>query len=276
MAAKSIIKPNPIIDVNLGQWMNRLVIGHPVTGLVRIEWVMGRFGQTIPCNWSHIDIVQFMSPMVPLKYQVADAQNLICRAVVESGAQWMLSWEHDNIPSPDALVKLNQYMLKGGIPVVSGLYFTKSDPPEPMVYRGVGNSYFQDWRLGDKVWCSGIPMGFTLISGALIREMWKDSPEYIVNNQVTRRVFDTPSASWSDPENGAYMQKSGTSDLAWCDRVVKGEYLRKAGFPKIQRMRYPFLVDTSIFVTHIDNDGVQWPKDMPARFKPNGKAREIK
>ena len=262
--------------VNTGQWQNRLVIGHPVTGNVRVEWMMGRFGQTIPCNWSHVDILQFMSPFVPMRYQVADAENLIVKAVIETGAEWLLSWEHDNIPGNDALIRLNEYMRDAKVPVVSGLYFTKSVPPEPMVYRGVGNSYFQDWRLGDKVWCSGIPMGFSLIHASILREMWKESPEYMVNGQITRRVFHTPSESWSDPETGAYLTKSGTSDLAWCQRVIEGGYFAKAGWKKYQAMKYPFLIDTNIFVRHIDANGVQYPLEIPKRFRPNGKPREIK
>ena len=31
---------------------------------------------------------------------------------------------------------MNEYMLKNDTPVVFGLYFTKSDPSEPLVYRG--------------------------------------------------------------------------------------------------------------------------------------------
>src|SRR5262245_29261399 len=47
-----------ILDKNPGKWHNRLVIGTPATGLVRMEWVVGRYGQVIPTNWSHIEIMQ--------------------------------------------------------------------------------------------------------------------------------------------------------------------------------------------------------------------------
>lgn len=264
-----------VIDVNHGTWMNRLVIGHPMTGLVRVEWMFGRFGQTIPCNWSHTDVVQFMSPYVPLCYQVADAENLIARTVIQADAEWLLFWEQDNIPPNDALIALNQYMLSKEAPVVGGLYFTKSVPPEPLVYRGIGNSYFDEWRLGDKVWVSGLPFGFTLIHGAIIKAMWEESPEYVVNGQTTRRVFEAPRHNWMDPEKGAYLSNAGTSDLAWCKRVIEGNFLAKAGWPKFQKRKHPFLIDTSLFVRHIDNNGVQWPLEVPERFKPNGKPRII-
>ncbi len=261
------MQPRPVLDVNPGPAPKiRIVIGHPVTGLVRVEWVFGRFGQTIPCNWSQCDIMQFMSPYVPMNYQIADAENLIAKAVVESDASWLLTWEQDNIPPTDALVKLNEYMIDGKVPVVAGLYFTKSVPPEPLVYRGIGNGYFADWKMGDKVWCSGVPFGFTLIHGSLIKAMWAESPEYLVNNQVTRRVFEAPARSWMDERTGAYGHVGGTSDLAWCQRVINDRIFEKAGWPEYQKKEFPFLVDTALQVAHIDNTGVKWPLEIPKRF----------
>lgn len=260
--------PSPILNINGQEWKNRVLIGHPMTGLVRVEWMLSRFGQTIPCNWSHLDIIQFMSPYVPLQYQVADAENLIAKAVVESDAEWLLFWEHDNIAPTDSLVKLNEYMIDAKIPVIGGLYFTKSVPPEPLVYRDTGNGYYANWKLGDKVWVNGLPFGFTLIHGSIIKAMWKESPEYLVNNQLTRRIFDSPRQSWIDPVKGSYFSSGGTSDLAWCKRVVKERFFEKAGWPKYQTMKYPFLIDTGIFLRHVDQAGQQFPLEIPTKFLP--------
>ncbi len=273
---EKITKMGGTLVENMGAWMNRIVIGHPVTGNVRIEWVMSRYGQTIPTNWSHMDIIQFMSPYVPLKYQVADAENLIAKAVIDQNAEWLLFWEHDNIPPNDALIKINEYMIEGKVPIVGGVYFTKSVPPEPLVYRGMGNGHFADWRIGDKVWCSGVPFGFTLIHGAIIKAMWDESPEYMVGSITTRRVFNAPAKSWMDEASGAYLSTGGTSDLAWCERVKKERFFEKAGWPQYQNVKFPFLIDTSIFVHHIDQEGRRFPLEIPMKYKPNGKVREIK
>src|ERR1043166_3508555 len=96
-----------ILNVNTGAFVNRVCIGTPMTGLVRAEWVFARFGQTIPTNWSHVDIAQYMSSYIPLKYQVADAENLIAREVVAKDFEWLLFIEHDNILPPDCFVKMN-------------------------------------------------------------------------------------------------------------------------------------------------------------------------
>lgn len=264
--AKSALRT--FLDKNPGKWSNRIIIGTPMTGLVRSEWVVARYGQTIPTNWSHIETMQWMSSHVPLMYQVADAENLIAKACVEGNFEWLLFIEHDNVLPPNTFVKLNQYMIKGDIPVVAGLYFTKSDPPEPMTYREPGHGFYADWHLGDKVWCRGIPFGCTLIHGSIIRELWKISPEYQVGNQTTRRVFKSPENVFLDPTGRDWMMTQGTSDLNFCSQLIDEKIFEKAGWPKFQKMKYPFLVDTSIFVKHIDNNGVQWPLAVPDDLLP--------
>lgn len=257
------------VDINKEKdWTRRILIGTPCTGLIRVEWISARFSQIIPTNWSHADVWQFMSSYMPMAYQLSDAENLIAKAVVEGNYEWLLFLESDNVMPPNTFRKLNEYMMSRKWPVVGGLYFTKSEPPEPMIYRGRGTGYYDKWKFGDKVQCDGLPFGCTLISGDLIREIWKDSPEYMVNGTLTRRVFDTPNEGWRDPVTGKYASASGTSDLAFFTKVINGGYLAKAGFPKHQKMKHPFLVDTTIFVRHIDNSGVQWPLSVPEKFNP--------
>jgi len=157
-------------------------------------------------------------------------------------------------------------MIKGDIPVVSGLYFTKSVPPEPILYRDSGKGYYADWKMGEKVWVSGIPFGFTLIHCSILKQLWKESPEYTVNGLTTRRVFQTPAESFQDP-SGGWMNHSGTSDLQWCARLKKENIFEKAGWPDIQKKEHPFLVDTTIMLKHIDRlTGVQYPINLPTAF----------
>lgn len=260
-----------ILDKNPGKWTNRVLIGTPAVGLVRMEWVVGRYGQTIPTNWSHIEVMQWMSSYIPLQYQVADAENIIAKHVVERNFEWLLFIEHDNVLPPNTFVKLNEYMIRGDVPVVGALYFTKSEPPEPMTYREFGRGYYNDWKLGDKVWCRGIPFGCTLIHGSIIRALWNESPEYIAGNTVTRRVFKQPEDVFADPESSDFLMTQGTSDLQFCKEVVEKRIFEKAGWPQYQNQEYPFLIDTGIFVKHIDQDGVQWPLRIPEQLLPSKK-----
>lgn len=257
------------LDKNLDphQWSKRVLIFTPSRGLVRMEWVQARYGQIIPTNWSYAELKQFISDYIPVHYQLADAQNLMAKHVVENDYEWIIYIEDDNIIPPDFLIRCNEYMIEGKHPVVSGLYFTKSRPPEPLIYRGRGNGYYDKWKMGDVVECDGIPFGARLEHANLIREAWKTSPEYIVAGQVTRRVFESPFERWYDPEKGGFGGRTGTTDLAWCSRIINEGLLAKAGFPNIQKKKYPFLVDTNILVQHIDQSGRVWPEAIPDRYQ---------
>lgn len=259
--------PKKLLDVQTGKlittpkgYRHRVMVGIPVTGLVRYEWVMGRYGQVIPCNWSQVDCLQFYHTWSPIGFQVADARNIIVRHAVEGGFDWLFFIDHDTILPHTTILKWNDYMLKGDIPVFCGLYFTKSVPSEPLIYRGRGNSYYNKWKLGDKVWVDGIPMGCTVINVKIFKAMWEDCEQYkMADGQVVRRIFNTPAQSYWDDKRKSWFNNTGTEDLDWCTRVINGKYITKAGWPEIGKKKYPFLVDTNIFCRHIDNDGVQYP-----------------
>lgn len=275
---------------NKGTWTNRILIAVPCTGLVRIEWVMAKYAQIIPTNWSQVEMIQWLNTYAPLEYQLPDAENLIAKQVVLNDYEWLLSIEQDNVVPPDSFVRLNEYMIAKTAPVISGLYYTKSVPPEPILYRGRGNGSFRDFKLGDKVWCDGIPFGFTLIHGSIIKALWNESEEYTVGNEVTRKVFALPNFNIGnfgfenkeqDKENpsGRFAYTRGTTDLAFCKRVMRDKIFEKAGWPEFQKKKFPFLVDTNILVQHIDNNGRMYPMGgVPRQHMPikGRKSKEIK
>ena len=240
---------------------NRILVGTPTLGIIRVEWASARYGQIIPCNWTCAGIHAGFTHTYPMGYLVADAQNILVDACVKQNYEWLLLLEDDTIPPFNLFLKLNEYMRDGSIPVVSGLYFLKAQPAEALLYRGRGNGAYMDWKMGEKVWVDGVPTGCLLINGKVLKLMWEESPEYQAGNgQILRKVFETPAKAWTDPETGACQSAAGTSDLYWCDRVMKEKVLQRCGFKSIGDKKYPFLVDTSIFCKHIDlSTGTQYP-----------------
>ncbi|KKW13395.1 MAG: hypothetical protein UY48_C0001G0016 [Candidatus Gottesmanbacteria bacterium GW2011_GWB1_49_7] len=248
-----------IIKSGSDPYSGRLCVGTPTLGTIRIEWHQARIGQIIPVNWSMVTIMEGMGGYVPLGFLVADAQNLIVKHTVEGNFDWLLLYEDDVLPPADAFIRLNQYMLDGDIPVVSGLYYAKSRPPEPLVFRGRGNGVYQKFKLGEKVWADGVPTGFLLIHTSILKAMWPDCEPYQVKGMQTRRMFIFPRDLFHDPETGHWRSLMGTSDLDWCTRVMEGGYLKKAGWDSFQRRKYPFLVDTNLFCHHISTTGELFP-----------------
>lgn len=249
-------------------YMNRIMIGTPTTGTVRVEWVGARYNVTIPVNWSQVEMTHQIPTYMPLRYQVAEAQNMIVREALfprghEGSFEWLLLLEHDVVIQPNCFVLFNEYLQKKNAPVISGLYYTRGNPSVPLVFRGRGNGVYDDFNLGDIVYADGVPTGLLMIHTEILRLMWDDSPEYSAFGSITRRVFQTPKLQWVDPQTGQMGFKSGTSDLSWCDRVMEGDYLRRAGWNKymdeLEDERYPFIVDTRIFARHINPNGEQFP-----------------
>ena len=253
----------------------RIMVGIPMTGLLRSEWVISRYGQVIPCNWSQVDAIHWLDQYSPLGFLVADARNIIASRCVEEKFEWLFFIDHDTILPPTTVLRMNERMLANKVPMWSGLYFTKSVPSEPLVYRGRGNGFYTKWKMGDEVWVDGIPMGCTMISSSILKVLYDESPSYVLNTRVgtfkARRIFETPSKTFFDPQKQTWFNATGTEDLALCSRIMNEGIFKKAGWKEYEGKKYPFMIDTNIFCRHIDWDGVQYPSKGEEQYFVKGK-----
>ena len=231
-----------------------------MTGLVRSEWCLAKEAMVIPTNWSQSGCVHIFPNYSPLRFLVADARNLIAEKAVMDKFEWLIFLDHDVLFPKDLLVKFNEYMLEEKVPIVGGLYFTKSVPAEPLIYRGRGNGYFRKWRLGEKVWVDGMGLGCHLISVKLLTRMYEEAEVYSLETGLkTRRIFHSPTGNITDPETGYELKFSGTEDLPWYDKVKNEGYFKKSGWKEYQGKQFPFLCDTTIFCQHINENGERFP-----------------
>ena len=89
--------------------------------------------------------------------------------------KYMLTIEHDNMPPPDGLLKL--YESIGDYDAVGGLYWTKGEMGQPMIY---GNPNEMPRNFAPQVPvpeslqpCNGLGMGFTLFKMEMFRKVPK-------------------------------------------------------------------------------------------------------
>ncbi len=243
---------------NRNEWKKSVLIGIPTLGTVRYEWAVARYSQIIPINWQ---LAEFAITYSPIGFLVHDAYNVIAEQAVKQGIEWLLTLEDDVLPPQDLFIKIRHYMESRRYPIVSGLYYTKGQPSEPLLFRGRGNGAFHDWKRGDRVMVDGIPMGCLLVHRSILQWCWDHAVPYTLpNGQPGRKVFDTPRRKWQDPETLNWQTQVGTQDLYWYDWLLKENVLKQTGWTRLAKERYPFLCDTSIFCTHIDrNTGRQYP-----------------
>lgn len=247
---------------NLGKLNRKILLGVPTLGMIRIEWDVHRRGQIIPINFQVGEMTATHQPpsVIGEGYHTADAQNTIVERAILDKYEWLLLWEDDVLPPFDALLRFNQHILEQTAPIVSGLYFSKGEPTWPLLFRGRGNGVYLNFKMGDRVWCDGVPTGLLLIHGSILHYMWEQAEEYkLPDGRRCRRVFRFPRESWFDPEQDRYFATLGTSDLDFCDRVMRDGVFAKTGWKKFAGMKYPFLCDTAIFAQQIDHQGKYYP-----------------
>lgn len=252
---------NIAINKNDPGFVNRVMVGTATTGNIRMEWALARWGQIIPTNWSQVQMMQYMATYAPVNYLIADAQNLIVHEFIQKKFEWLFLLEHDVILPVDAFVRLNAHIRSEQNPIISGLYFTKSIPAEPMVYRGRGNSYFTNFKYGDYVYADGVPTGCLLIHRSVLEVMSEEAQDYVIPSTQTKvkEIFTTPRDMWFDHMTGQWNATTGTSDLDWCTKIIENKIMAKAGWARHARLKYPFLVDTNMYCKQIDEDGVTYP-----------------
>lgn len=247
-----------IVKYNRVRWRKKTLVSVATEGWIRFEWANARYSQIIPVNW---ECSGFDISFTACGYSIDDAYNVITAKALEMDVDWLIIIEDDVLLPPDCFVKFAEYINEDKEAVVSGLYYTKGNPSEPLLFRGRGNGCFNDWKLGDKVRVDGLPMGCLLISTKILKYCWNNAKEYkLPDGQSSKQVFLTPKLSWLDPETGSYMRKEGTQDLYFFDQLLDNDVLKKTGFNKLAKMENPFLCDTSIFCKHIDRaTGKQYP-----------------
>jgi hypothetical protein len=167
--------------------------------------------------------------------EVGEAYNQAIRTILAhpdlSTWKYVLTLEEDNLPPPDGLLKLYEHI--DDYAAVGGLYWTKGEGGQPMIYgepTGLLNFRPQVPKVDAIHECNGLGMGFTLFRMDLFREL--PDPWF-------RTVQE-----W-DPVKGG---KGYTQDLYFFENV------RKAG--------HRVACDTRVKVGHLDASGTFGPAGM--------------
>ena len=161
--------------------------------------------------------------------EVADAYNSGLQQILASeelsAFRFVLTYESDNIPPPDGMIKLVETIYSGPWAGVGGLYWTKGEAGMPMIY-GNPKDHDVNWRPQvpepESVQeCRGIAMGFTLWDMSIFKDERLGPPWF---KTIQEHV----------PWRGS---QSGTQDLEWCHRAGA--------------LGYRFAVDTRVRVGHV-------------------------
>ena len=193
----------------------------PTRGMIHYRVVQSWMSLMTPMNQKFIRI--FVAGL-----EVGDAYNSAVEMILAnpelSKWKYILTMEEDNMPSPDALLKLYENMDK--VDVVGGLYWTKGESGQPMIYgnpQTIPLSFAPQMPLVDQLQiCNGLGMGFNLFK----LDIFKDS-------KIPKPYFKT--CQEHTPGVGTKVM---TQDLYF--------------FENIHRLGYKVACDTRVKVGHYD------------------------
>jgi len=199
----------------------------PTRGLISARVVENWMGLMTPMNNAFIRL--FVSG-----YEVGDAYNAAVELILGheqlNKFKYLLTLEEDNMPPPDGLLKLIESI--DGYAAVGGLYWTKGEGGQPMIYgdpKGALSFQPQQVQIDTVQECNGLGMGFTLYD----MEVFRDP-------KIPKPWFKTVQ-TWSPEEGG----QAGTQDLYFFANA------RKAG--------HKVACDTRVRVGHFDvGSGICW------------------
>lgn len=146
--------------------------------------------------------------------------------------KYVLTLEEDNVPPPDGLLRLYEAIEGSDYDAVGGLYWTKGEEGQPMIYGDPGEplNFVPQMPKPESVQeCYGLGMGFTLFRLELFRD-----------ERLGRPLFET--VQRFDPVTGV---QAYTQDLHFFERA------RKLG--------HRVACDTRVRVGHFDpTTGIVW------------------
>ena len=200
----------------------------PTRGQIPARVVQSWMGMMRPMNQKVIGPI-FVSGMEVGAAYSAIIENILANPDL-SQFKYILTIEEDNMPPPDGLLKLYESMDK--YDVVQGLYWTKGEGGQPMIYGDPDvmpkNFIPQQPRIGEVQKCNGLGMGFNLFKLDIFKNPNLPKPFFKTVQEVAG--------------GGARMY---TQDLYFYENAAK--------------LGYTFAVDTNVRVGHYDvNTDVVW------------------
>lgn len=221
-------------------------------------------GRPVPCDW-HLAVRSLILPTnivireIWRRSQLKDgkmttplevAQTDMVQDALDCGAKYILFIEDDTIPPPGTVMELGRVLDTSDDDVMTcgGIYTTRTDPPEPILYMGPGLGAHWNWRLGDIFPCWAMGMGCTMIKMELFRRMPKPWFKEIKTIEEAMQFPDL----FPEAQNNPRAKIGVSTDLFF--------------FTKLNKMGFKAMAHGGVLPIHWDipkNRGYWLPKDTP-------------
>lgn len=171
-------------------------LGRPLT----LDWAWAFKSLSPPINYN--------TNFLTIKGKPVDvARNEAAEAAIAQNAKYLFFMGDDTVPPAHGIKQLIYTMEQHPeIGVLGGIYFSKTEPPAPLVFRGNGAGSYWDWKIGELFEVTGLGMDCTIIRTECLKQV--SSPRF--------KTVETD--GFLDGVNSADLW---TEDLYFCKKVIE-------------------------------------------------------
>jgi hypothetical protein len=211
------------------------LVAIPTTGRsIPVDVMFAFHAMAYPMNYGHM-VMQIRGQPVDV------ARESFAEQAIAQGCKYIFFWDEDVACPPQSVPELIYRMEHTpDAAVCGGVYCLKTDPPQPLVFRGNGNGGVWDWKAGEFFEASGVGMGCTVVR----TEVFKD---------LKKPWFKTE-FNYEKAMDGKAGVESWSEDLWFCKRVTDTN-------------KWKVYIDGSIICSHYDFDTLR-KYDLPPDSKP--------
>lgn len=179
---------------------------------VHIAWHCAVNSLVYPVGMNRLNIVSIKDPKK--KEQTRDAQREnIAEKAYDQKMEFLLCIDDDTVPPQQTITELfYQMQLHPNAAIIGGIYPTKTNPPQPIVFMEIGGGPYWGWTVGDVFQCAAIGAGCMMIRVPFLDRIPKP---WFKDTAVALAPIDSHS------ENGArIVGSSGTDDVFFCKKAT--------------------------------------------------------
>lgn len=185
-------------------------------------------GRPVPVDW-HISV---RTLQIPTNIHIAerfrrnlkleDAQTEFAEEALQLGAEYLMFIEDDTQPPPHAIMALGSTLENADKDVMAcgGIYTTRINSPEPIVYMEPGQGAYWKWKIGEVFPCWSVGFGCVMFKTEIFRQMskpwFKDCRTY---EEICEFPDLFPEIIESKPKRCGV-----TTDMFFCTKLAKMGY----------------------------------------------------
>lgn len=189
-----------------------IALAIPTWGKVSINWARAMRHIGGPLGANTVDL----APVIGRP--IAEARNELMKEAVEQGCDFIFFLGDDVLAMPDTVTALLQRLWDHeDIAMVTGMYWTKSWPTQPYIWRGIQRGPYMDWKHGEFFEVDYAGCDCLLIR--LSPEMKALGPEWFSTDWVWEEKDQLTILSTEDFYFFTKARKAGLK--LWCDTNVQ-------------------------------------------------------